>query len=240
MSADGFQPPDLVFVIKRDAVGLVGAVLLQKRAETRHTLPRGADVGQHEDDDVLFTDTTAAFFFTALRLAQLDQRVSRKHAGVRGYGFRCGHADICGVDAGRGPDAALWVHAGAGRVAHGIVRQFNFHMGFHALIGFGLLLGIDHDHPLFIKVSIVRSGDRGRTVIRRQPAGQHSCTGHSMRSPFLFLLRAMLRGLFSVHNYRNRTRGCKEKYSVPCAAAPAAAEYCIFLLVFRNGVEYDK
>ena len=190
VSADGLQPPDLVLVVEGDAVGLIGAVLLQKRAKAQHALPRGADVGQDEDDDVLLADAAAALIFAVLRLAQLHHRVGRKHARVGGDGL-CGcHADVRGVDAGGGPRAVLGVNAGAGGIAHGVFRQLDLHMGQYALINLRLLIRFYHDQPFFIKVSVVRPRDHGRTVVGRQPAGQHSGTGHMYELPFVFLFCA--------------------------------------------------
>ena len=179
MPADGLEPPDLVFVVEGDAVRLIGAILLQKRTEAQHALARGADVGQDEDNDVLLADAAAALLFPILRLAQLDHRVGREHARVRGRGFRRRHADVRGVDAGRGPNAVLRVHARAGRVAHGVLRQCDLHVGLYAFINLRLLVGLDHDQLFLIKMTVVRTGDHRRAVIRRQLTGQYSGAGHN-------------------------------------------------------------
>ena len=179
MPADGLEPPDLVFVVEGDAVRLICAVLLQKRTEAQHALARGADVGQDEDNDVLLADAAAALLLPILRLAQLDHRVGREHARVRGRGFRRRHADVRGVDAGRGPNAVLRVHARAGRVAHGVLRKFDLHVGLYAFINLRLLVGLDHDQLFLIKMAVVRARDHRRAVIRRQLTGQYSSAGHN-------------------------------------------------------------
>ena len=125
------------------------------------------NIGQDEHDNIFLADAAAALLFTVLRLAQLDHRVGREHARVRGRGFRRRHADVRGVDAGRGPNAVLRVHARAGRVAHGVLGQRDLHVGLHAFINLRLLVGLDHDQSLFIKMAVVRARNHRRAIIRR-------------------------------------------------------------------------
>ena len=82
VAADGLQPPDFVFVVEGNAVGLIGAVLREKRAKTQHALARGVNVGQDENDDVLLADAAAVFLLAVLGLLQLDHRVGCEHARV--------------------------------------------------------------------------------------------------------------------------------------------------------------
>ena len=179
VAADGLHPPDLIFVVEGDAVRFIGAVLREKRTEAQHALTRGTDVGQDENDDVLLADAAAALLPAVLGLLQLDHRVGCEYTRVRGRGFRCRHADIRGVDAGRGPNAVLRVHARAGRVAHGVLRQCDLHVGLYAFINLRLLVGLDHDQLFLIKMTVVRTGDHRRAVIRRQLTGQYSGAGHN-------------------------------------------------------------
>ena len=57
--------------------------------------------------------------------------------------------------------------------------QFDLHVGFHALINLRLLVGLDHDQSLFIKMAVVRACDHRRAVVRRQLTGQYSGAGHN-------------------------------------------------------------
>jgi len=82
VAADGLEPPDLVHVLKGDAVHLIGAVLLQQSAQTKHALPGRVDVGQDEVDDVLLADAAGHFRLTVLRGLVDHQRVRAQHPGV--------------------------------------------------------------------------------------------------------------------------------------------------------------
>ena len=102
VAADRLKPPYLVRILKGNAVHLIGAVLLQQAAEAVYTLPRGADVGQDQINDVLLAD------------AALDERVGPQHTRVGGDGLGGGHADIGSVHAAGSPKA-LALHS----VGHG-------------------------------------------------------------------------------------------------------------------------
>ena len=93
VAADRLKPPDLVRILKGNAVHLISAVLLQQAAEAVYTLTRGADVGQDQINDVLLAD------------AALDERVGPQHARVGGDGLGGGHADIGSVHAAGSPQA---------------------------------------------------------------------------------------------------------------------------------------
>ena len=129
VAADGLEPPDLVHVLKGDAVHLIGAVLLQQSAQTKHALPGRVDVRQDEVDDVLLADAAGHFRLTVLRGLVDHQRVRAQHPGVGGDGLGGRHAHVGGVDARSGPDA-LALH-GVGHCGHpqGIARQGDLRMG---------------------------------------------------------------------------------------------------------------
>ena len=113
--ADGLQPPDLVHVLEADAVHLVGAVLLQQRAQAQNALPGRADVGQHDGEHVLLPDAAG------------HQRVGPLDAGIGGDGLGLAHGDVGGVDPGLAPDALVGQGVGHGGVAQGILRQLDLH-----------------------------------------------------------------------------------------------------------------
>ena len=133
VAADGFQPPDLVQILKTDAVHFVGAVLLQQRAQPQHAFPGAVDVGQHDGEHVLLADTA------------FHQRIGPQHPRVGGQGLRFAHGHVAFVDAGLAPDALHGNRVGHGGVAHGIVRQVDLHLGNDAAVVPGLLVGMNDD-----------------------------------------------------------------------------------------------
>ena len=189
MPADGLHPPDLVLVIEGDAVGLVGAVLLQQGAQAQYALPRRADVGQHQHHDVLLADAAGHILLTAVGgLLVHHGHVRRQHPGIGGDGLRGGHAHVGLVDARGGPDAAMLVHAGAGGVAHGVVGQVDLQVGDDALVLPGLILGLDDDELLHVEVAVIGAGDHGGAVVAGIPADENCCAGHNL-SPSLSVVQ---------------------------------------------------
>ena len=162
MSADGLQPPDLMIIIEGNPVRLIGTVFLQQLCQPQHAFPRCADIGQHQHHDILFPDAAGhVFFLPCLCLLVNHQRIRRQHPRIGGDGFRSRHAYVGFIDAGGCPDAFLRIHAGAGSIAQRIVRQVDLHMGDLAGVFLRLILGVDHDQLLHIKMSVVRPGDHG-------------------------------------------------------------------------------
>ena len=187
VAADGLHPPDFLFVVEGDAVGLVGAVLLQKLTEPEHALPGGADVGQDQDQDVLLADAPGDLLLPAgLGLLQLHQGICRQDAGVGGDGFGGGHADASRVDAGGSPDAVGGIHAGAGCVGEGLLGKLHHYVGKDALVAPLLLLRCDDHQLLFIKMAVVGSCDHGGTIVGRAAADQDCGARHSSLLPFCF------------------------------------------------------
>ena len=190
VTSDGFHPPDLFFVIEGDAVGLIGAELLQKLSQAQHALPGRADIGQHQYNDILFSDAAGDLLLSALfRLFQLHQGVRRQHPGVGGDGLGGRHTHIRRVDARSGPDAVLGVHAGAGGIAQGLIRQLDLHMGEYALVFPHLLFRLHHHKFLYVKMPVVGAGDHGRTVVAGLASDQNRCAGHLFSS---FILQFIL------------------------------------------------
>ena len=177
-----------MLVVEGDAVGLIGAVLLQQLSQPFHALPGAADIGQHQHHNILFPDAAGhVLFLPGLRLFVFHRRVRRQHPGIGGDGLRGRHTHVGFVDARGGPDAILRVHAGAGSVAQRVFRKLNLHMGYFADILLRLILGVHLDQLLYVKVSVVRPGDHGRSVIAGLPSHQHRSTGHYFLPPFSFL-----------------------------------------------------
>ena len=181
MAADGFQPPDLVDVLERNAVHLVSAVFFQQLAQPQHALARSVDVRQYQINNVLLANAAGNFWLTVLGGDILHQRVSPQNAGVGSDGLGGGHADTGLVHAACGPDALALHGVGHCGHPHRAAGQLHFHMGkYRPVHGRVLLRG--NDHELFggemPGTGIVIAGNHGRAIIRSFSANQNCCTSH--------------------------------------------------------------
>ena len=181
MAADGLHPPDLVLVGKGDAVGLVGAVLLQKHAQALHALPGAADIGQHDADQVFLANAAGDVLFPGgLPGLEAHKGIGAQDPGVGGNGFRGRHGDVGGIDAVGGPDALGQVHAWGGGVAQGVIRKNDLQMADLALVFSRLILGQYHCQPFFVKESVVVPGNHCGAVKACLFAHQNCCTCHNV------------------------------------------------------------
>ena len=186
MAADGLQPPDFVFVVEGNPVGFIGAVPLQQLRQTQHTLPGAADIGQYKHDDVLFPDPPGDLLLPPVSGRPVShQRVRCQDARIGGDGLGGRHADVGGIDAGGRPDAVLRVDTRAGGIAQRFFRKLNLQMGEDAFVFSRLILRFDHNQLLDIKMTVVRPGDHGGTVVAGILSDQHGGTGHRAVSSFL-------------------------------------------------------
>ena len=179
VAADSLEPPDLVFVVEGDAVGFIGAVLLQKRAEAQHALSRGMDVGQDEHETISSSPMPPQRP-SSPSLASRSSTIGSA-ASARGFDVVVSVA-VMPTFAALMPVAAqmpCFGSARAGRVAHGVPRQFDFHMGQYALINIRLLVGLDRGFDFHIKTAVVCARDHRQAVVRRQLTGQYSGAGHN-------------------------------------------------------------
>ena len=191
VAADGLHPPDFVLVGKGDAVGLIGTVLLQEHTQPLHTLPGAADIGEHDADQVFLADAAGNVLAPGgLFGLEADHGVGGQHPGICGDGLRGGHRHVGGVDAVGGPDSPGQVHAGCGGIAQGVIRQSNLQVADGALVFPGLILGKHHSELLFVKKSVIVSGNHSGAVAACFFAHQNGCTCHMLRS---FLFRVLTR-----------------------------------------------
>ena len=177
VTADGLQPPDLVYVLKSDAVHLVSTVLFQQTAQTQHALTGRVDIGQHQIDDILLADAAGHLGLFTLGGLILHQRVCAQHAGVGGVGLGGGRVIKEGVDTGSRPDA-LALH-GKPQCA---LRQRDLHRGDDAAVGLGQLLRVDHGKFFSGEMAgagVIVAGDHGRAIVRCCLADQNSSASHS-------------------------------------------------------------
>ena len=168
VAADGLQPPDLVHILKRDAVHLIGAVRPEQLAQSHHALAGRADIGQHEADDVLLAN--AAGHFRPFPFGGLvhHQRVCAQNARVGRDGLGGRHAHMGRIDARGRPDALAFHGVGHGRHPQRMAGQRHLHMGDHRPIDGRVLLRL-HDHELFgremPRTRIVVAGDHGGAIV---------------------------------------------------------------------------
>ena len=181
VTADGLQPPDLVYILKSDAVHLVSTVLLQQAAQTQHALTGRVDIGQHQIDDILLADAAGHLGLFTLGGLILHQRVCAQHAGVGGDGLGGGHAHIGGIDAGSRPDALALYGVGHGGKPQCALRQGDFHMGEDAAVGLGQVFRVDHSEFFSGEMAgagVIVAGDHGRAIVRCCLADQNGSASH--------------------------------------------------------------
>ena len=181
VTADGLQPPDLVHVLKSDAVHLVSTVLLQQTAQTQHALTGRVDIGQHQIDDILLADAAGHLGLFALGGLVLHQRVCAQHTGVGGDGLGSGHAHVSGVDARSCPDALALHGVGHGGKPQRALRQRDLHMGEDAAVGLGQILRVDHGEFFSGEMAgagVIVAGDHGRAIVRCCLADQNGSASH--------------------------------------------------------------
>ena len=96
VAADGFDVPDFVHVGNDDAVRFVRSVRFKQFGEALHAFAGGADIRQHEGDDVLFANAARDFRLSCdfVGWLQYDQRVGTEHAFVDGDGFGGAHGHV--------------------------------------------------------------------------------------------------------------------------------------------------
>ena len=169
VAADGLEPPDLVHILERDAIHLVGAVLLQQTAKAPDALARGADIGQDQIDNVLLAD------------AALDERVSAQHARVGGNGLGSRHADVGRVDAAGRPQALALNSVGYRGDAQAAAGQGDLDARNDGFIDCGVVLRLKNGEFFGSEMAgagIVVAGDHRGPVVGRIFADQNGGASH--------------------------------------------------------------
>ena len=180
MASDGFHPPDFIFVIECDTIGLIGSIGFQKGSHSQDTLSRAVDIGKNQHDEIFLADSArGVLFLSRLCLFVFHERVCRKNSWVGGDRLRCRHADVGGIDSRCRPDALLLVNVRTSRITHGIFRELHLQMRYHALIFFRLFVRFHDDHFFDVKMSVVRPRNHCRIVMTGLLTDQYSSTWHS-------------------------------------------------------------
>ena len=88
VSADGFEPPNLIAVAKCDAVHLVGAIFLKQCTQALNAFTRAFNIRKYQGNHVFLADTANHFGFIvsiarfSLSFFVLNQRICTEHALV--------------------------------------------------------------------------------------------------------------------------------------------------------------
>ena len=144
MTADGFKPPDLLRILKSNAVHFISAILLKQTAEAFDTLSGTVNIWQYKADDVFFTNTAFDFFLSVFGRLINNERVCTKYSWVGSDGF-CGcHGHIGFIDAAGCPDTIAFKGVGYSGITHRIVRKVDFHMGKDRYVFAGLFIRVNH------------------------------------------------------------------------------------------------
>ena len=115
MATDGFQPPDLLQILKTDTIDLICTILLQQCTQTKDTLSRALDIRQHDRQHIFLSD------------ASLYQRIRTKDTGIACQGFCLAHCHIAFIKSGLSPDTFIRQGIRHCRIAHRVIRQINLY-----------------------------------------------------------------------------------------------------------------
>ena len=144
MTADSLKPPDLLRILKSNAVHFISAILLKQTAEAFDTLSGTVNIWQYKADDVFFTNTAFDFFLSVFGRLINNERVCTKYSWVGSDGFGGGHGNIGFIDAAGCPDTIAFKGVGYSGITHRIVRKVDFHMGKDRYVFAGLLIRVNH------------------------------------------------------------------------------------------------
>ena len=174
VAADRLDVPDFVDVADDDAIRLVRADFLKQAAEALHAFARGADIRQHDRDDVLFAEPARRLLhiprLTRLADGRLERHewIGRKHARIDGDRLGGAHRHIVFIDAGLCEHAAVRHHVRHDAVAAGVGGQVELHVADHTAV-VARLVGRRHGHEMLGVIGaaarIVVAGDDGGSVI---------------------------------------------------------------------------
>ena len=170
MTADGLQPPDLVFVRKGNSIHLISAVFFQQASQTCDTFSGTVNIRKHQRHNIFLADAAGDLLRTILCRNIFHQRIRSQNSGIGSNGLRSRHAHACRIDTVSRPDALSRQRIGYCGITHGVLRQVDLHMGKHRFVFFRLIFGMHHDEFLRGELpggGIVVAGDHGGAVIRR-------------------------------------------------------------------------
>ena len=114
MTADSLKPPDLLRILKSNAVHFISAILLKQTAEAFDTFTGTANIRQNQAYNIFLADTAFNLFLSIAGRLINNQWISAKHSWIGSDGF-CGcHGHIGFIDAAGCPDTIAFKAAGKG------------------------------------------------------------------------------------------------------------------------------
>ena len=197
MAADGLHPPDLIGILKADAVHLIRAVLFQQTAEQFNAFSCAANVGKNDREHIFLPDPV------------LHQRIRTLNPCIARDGLRRRHGHMAAVDACFTPDSLVRQGIGGSRIPQGLVREFNSAARKHRDILPRLVFRIDHKKTFRGKRSVSRvfiARHEGGSVIGCFFSDKNGCAGHSFCSscPWVqYIQTARSIAHFHLREYRN-------------------------------------
>ena len=132
VSADSFEPPNFIFILKCDSVHFICSVLFKKCAESFDTFSCGVDVWKSDCNHIFFADSAESFFDITVFARFSDslyifyKRIRRKHSFICCKRFGCSHRNILFVNAESPPNSFVFYRIRHTCVSHRIVRQIDF------------------------------------------------------------------------------------------------------------------
>ena len=105
MTANSLEPPDLILILERNAVLLIGSVGLQQASQAKHTFPCTVDVRKHQIYNILLTDAAWHLFLSIFRRLIFHQRICAKHPGIGGDGLGGSHRHVLFIHTAGCPDS---------------------------------------------------------------------------------------------------------------------------------------
>ena len=129
MTANGLQPPDLILILERDAILLIGSVGLQQASQAQHALSCTVYIGKYQINDILLADTARHFVFPVLSRLVFHQRICTKHPGIGGDGLCGSHCHVLFIHTAGCPDAFSGYRVRHCRKLVRVFRKFYLYMG---------------------------------------------------------------------------------------------------------------
>ena len=144
MTADSLKPPDLLRILKSNAVHFISAILLKQTAEAFDTFTGTANIRQNQAYNIFLADTAFNLFLFIFGRLIDNQWISTQNSRIGSNSF-CGcHGHIGFIDAAGRPDTIAFKGVGYSGITHRIVRKVDFHMGKDRYVFAGLFIRVNH------------------------------------------------------------------------------------------------
>ena len=122
MSADCFQPPDLIYILECNSIHLISTVFLENTSKSLHAFSCAVDIRKHDIYNVLFPDSTCNFFLVVRLRLICNQRICPKHTWIGCDRFGCRHSYLRFIYPACRPDSFPLDCVRHGSITHRILR----------------------------------------------------------------------------------------------------------------------